>query len=121
MKKNVIKEEVKEAIIELMSTREGKEAFGPLMFDAVGQYIKSYRLQYEKHHRDGTIEKIDKIGDILSYIVEWISKSEGALRGVQVDASKARNSATQARNIIAMAVSKKEKYDQTTKNKELSR
>ena len=102
----IIKEAVKEAIIELMDTPEGRKAFGPLMFDAVGQYIKSYALDLEKHHPDGTIERVKENGDILAFIAKWISQAEGAIRGVQSDAAQARNRAAETRDMLAVAMSR---------------
>ena len=107
MKKDVIKEAVKEAIIELMATPEGRNAFGPVMFDAVGQYINSYALDLEKHHTDGTIERVKENGDILSFIAKWISQTEGAIRGVQSDAAQARNRAAETRDMLAVAMSRR--------------
>ena len=104
MKKNVIKEAVKEAIAELMATPEGRNAFGPVMFDAVGQYINSYALDLEKHHTDGTIERVKENGDILSFIAKWISQTEGAIRGVQSDAAQARNRAAETRDMTAWMI-----------------
>ena len=98
--KKYIKKIVKEAILELMATDEGRKAFGPLVFDAVGQWMQSYELDLERTHKDGTIERVKERGDILSFIAAWISRAEGAVRGCQADAASARNKATQTRDIF---------------------
>ncbi|WP_054031254.1 hypothetical protein [Desulfatitalea tepidiphila] len=105
MKKETLKEAVKEAIVELMATPEGRAAFGPVVFDSVGQYIQNfYELDLEKHHGDGTVERVKQRGDILIYIAEWIGKAEGALRGVQSDAGRAMNRAREARDMVGALV-----------------
>jgi len=100
MKKEVIKEAVKEAIVELMETPEGKSAFGPLVYDAIGQWLQSYEIEMEKHHPGGAIEVVKQRGDILAHIAHWIKNSEGAIRGVQADAAEARNRSAETRDII---------------------
>lgn len=106
MKKDVIKEAVKEAIIELMDTPEGRKAFGPLMMEAVGQWVTGYMLDLEKHHPDGTVERVKENGDILAFIAKWISQAEGAIRGVQSDAAQARNRAAETRDMLAVVMSR---------------
>lgn len=101
MEKDLIKAAVKEAIVELMASPEGRQAFGPLMMDAVGQWIGGYMIEMEKHHPDGTIERVKQPGDILAHISEWIKNSEGAIRGCQADAAAARNRAAETRDIMA--------------------
>lgn len=100
MNKDEFKGIIKEAILELMATDEGKEAFGSLMMDAVGQWLRSYELDLERTHPDGTVERVKEKGDILAFIAQWISRSEGAIRGCQADAAAARNKSTQTRDII---------------------
>jgi hypothetical protein len=104
MNRTEFKGVIKEAIIELMATDEGKQAFGPVVFDAIGQWLQSYELDLERTHPDGTIERVKERGDILSFIAHWISRSEGAIRGCQEDAAAARNKAVQTRNLLMEAI-----------------
>ncbi|HBA84918.1 MAG TPA: hypothetical protein DCZ95_12560 [Verrucomicrobia bacterium] len=106
MEKDIIKAAVKESIVELMATDEGRQAFGPVVFDAVGQYLQSYELDLERTHPDGTVERLKERGDILSFIAGWISKGEGAIRGCQVDAARARDRATETRDMLAAVASR---------------
>lgn len=105
MQKEKIKAVVIEALDECLASEAFKVAIGPIVFDAVGQYLHSYELDLEKHHKDGTVERVKEKGDILAFIAKWISQSEAALRGVQSDACQARNRATETRDMVAAAMS----------------
>ena len=94
------KELIKEAMAEFFASTEGETIIGTIVCKALYQNLNSYEFEMEHTAPDGVKEAKIVKGDILKFIAQWIKNSEGAIRGAQADAAKARNRAGQALAVI---------------------
>ena len=94
------KELIKEAMAEFFASTEGETIIGTIVCKALYQNLNSYEFEMEHTAPDGVKEAKIVKGDILKFIAQWIKNSEGAIRGAQADAAKARNRAGEALQVI---------------------
>jgi len=95
----MIKKIIIEALHECFESESGRK----LIVKAV-RTAMIYDLELEIHHKDDTIEKVKRKGDILGYIAKWIKSSEGAIRGCQQDTEKAVNGMNSLRKGLLKAI-----------------
>lgn len=104
MKREKQKELIAEAMADFFRSETGEGLIGNIVIKAMAQHLNSYEWEMERHHKDGTVQVETVRGNVLSYMSDWLKNTEGAIRGAQADAGKARNRAGETlRVILAMA------------------
>jgi len=89
-----------ELMLNFLKSEEGEAAIGSIMKKAIDQSLMREILFEDGKSEPGRVIEKKEIINILDHIAKYMPYVEGALRGVQADASAARNRATQTRDML---------------------
>ena len=89
-----------ELMLNFLKSEEGEAAIGSIMKKAIDQSLMREILFEDGKSEPGRVIEKKEIINILDHIAKYMPYVEGALRGVQVDTSVARNRATQTRDML---------------------
>lgn len=93
------KEKIKQALFDVIQSEAFEQRVGDIVLKAVGQALVR-QIEIERGQPDGTVKSAWENWDVLEFLVRYIPRLEGAVRGVQKDAAAARNRATQTRDFV---------------------
>ena len=107
-----------ELMLNFLKSEEGETVLGTIIKKAINQSLMREILFEDGKSEPGRVIEKKEVINILDHIAKYMPYVEGALRGVQVDAGVARDSATQTRDMLIHTIeninrSKLQKIDQT--------
>ena len=106
----MIKKLIKEALFEFFKSEEGETLIGTIVLKAVNQALTK-EMEYEDGKTDPgrTVVKKTEV-NVLDQTLAYMASVEGAIRGCQSDAAKARNRAVETKELIGNLIERINNY-----------